>query len=241
MTGLNLSLRVVAAAALFIIAGDAWAHSMWLAPKGDVLEIQYGHENDLDPYKPERVGDVRAFAANGGERKVQLRGAGNIVAIDAPGAALVSATYDNKVWTKSASKGWVNLPRAEVPDGSQSGLSQKFTKAYLAPMRDFARPLGQPLELVPLTDPAGMKADEKLKIRVLLEGKPLVGVKVAANMFDYSDKAEKLVTDAEGVVTITIPPRQMAGVEVEYFAKAPDGSRIDGTWYTSSVTFRVAR
>ena len=153
---------------------------------------------------------------------------------------MVSAAYDNKAWTKSASKGWVNLPRAEVPDGSQSGLSQKFTKTYLKPVRDFSKPLGQPLELIPLSDPAALKTGDRLKIRVLLDGKPLAGAKVAANMFDYSDKAEKVTTDADGAVTVTVPARRMAGVEIEHFAKTPGDNRIDGIWYTSSITFRVS-
>ena len=240
MSSLKIRFLVLALFAIMVFAGEASAHSMWLAEKDGTLEIQYGHENDLDPYKPERVGSIRAFAADGGEVKALVRSSGSIVSVEPAGAAMVSAAYDNKAWTKSASKGWVNLPRADVPDGSQSGLSQKYAKSYLKPTRDFAKPLGQALEFIPLSDPASLNAGDRLKLRVLLDGKPLAGVKVAANMFDYSDKAEKVVTDADGAVTVTVPARRMAGVEIEYFAKTAGDSRIDGIWYTSSITFRVS-
>ena len=240
MSSLKTWFHMLIVAAAAALAGEASAHSMWLAEKDGALQIQYGHENDLDPYKPERVGGIRAFAADGRELKPQVRSSGSIVSVDAGEAAMVSAAYDNKAWTKSASKGWVNLPRADVPDGSQSGLSQKFTKTYLKPARDFGKPLGQALELIPLSDPASLKTGDRLKVRVLLDGKPLAGVKVATNMFDYSDKAEKAVTDAEGAVVVTVPGRQMAGVEIEHFAKTAGNSEIDGIWYTASITFRVS-
>ena len=240
MIRLKTRLSILVVSVALLLAGEASAHSMWLAEKNGVLEIQYGHEHDLDPYKPERVGDIRAFAADGAKVKPQVRSSGGIVSIEPAGAAMVSAAYDNKAWTKSASKGWVNLPRAEVLDGSQSGLSQKFTKTYLKPTRGFARPLGQPLELIPLSDPAALKTGDRLNIRVLLDGKPLAGVKVAGNMFDYSDKAEKVVTDADGIVTVTVPARRMAGIEIEHFAKVSGDSGIDGIWYTASITFRVS-
>lgn len=240
MINLKARFHSITFAAALVLAGEASAHSMWLADKDSALEIQYGHENDLDPYKPERVAGIRAYAADGTELKPQVVMGEKAVTIEAGGAAMVSAAYDNKAWTKSASKGWVNLSRAEVPDGSQSGLSQKFTKTYLKPSRDFGKPLGQALELIPLSDPASLKPGDELKLRVLLDGKPLAGVKVAANMFDYGDKAEKVIADVEGVVTVTVPARRMAGVEIEHFAKAVGDSEIDGIWYTSSITFRIS-
>lgn len=242
MSKTRLLLSALAVCAWFGSAGSAAAHSMWLTEKAGGLEVQYGHENALDPYKPDRVIDIRALSASGTPLPPMVQRSETAVTVGIKDVALVSATYDNKIWTKSAARGWVNQSRSEVPDGSQSGQSIKFTKVYLAPLRDFIKPAGQALEIVPQADPASLKAGDRLRVQILLNGKPLAGAKVATNMFDYTSSAEEATTDGNGIVTATVPVgRSMAGVEIEYFAKSPPGSMTDGTWYTASITFRIAR
>ncbi|EGF91643.1 nickel uptake substrate-specific transmembrane region family protein [Asticcacaulis biprosthecium C19] len=94
-------------------------------------------------------------------------------------------------------------------------------------------PTGQGLELVPLSHPSELVADEPAKFRVLLDGQPLAGLnltvvpgggKYRSNLKDFS-----VTSDANGDVTIAWPMAQTYWIGASYPARVqqPEGTPPD--------------
>ena len=70
---------------------------------------------------------------------------------------------------------------------------------------DPCKPLGLPLEIVPLTDPISRKVGDSLKVRVLFDGKPLADANLGwDDPGDGIDPAGTARTDAKGEALIPI-------------------------------------
>lgn len=69
----------------------------------------------------------------------------------------------------------------------------------------YSRPLGHPLEIVPLSNPAGWGAHDEVLVKVLLEGRPKAGFPV---WLDRPGKAregkEHATTDKDGIARLTL-------------------------------------
>ena len=78
-----------------------------------------------------------------------------------------------------------------------------------SPKTDHAKPLGHPLELVPVTHPVlGVGPGEPVRVRLLFRGKPLAGARVAfiprgEVLADGVDPEHEPVTDENGEATFT--------------------------------------
>jgi uncharacterized GH25 family protein len=78
-----------------------------------------------------------------------------------------------------------------------------------APTDTVLRPTSKGLEMVPITHPDDLVADEPGKFRFLVDGKPAVALKVTVvpggQRYRDGEKAQELVADADGVVTVAWP------------------------------------
>lgn len=222
-------------------APEAVAHSVWIEPdKAGKLMINNGDPGELDTYDPARVTKAWAFDAAGKPVAAAIERMEKTAAVKpGAGAALVAALFDNKYWAKGQDGKWNNGPKGTVANPTIAGPSYKMPKTYLAPMANFATPLGLDLEIVPQADPATLKAGDSLTVQVLLKGKPLADAGLVADIFlGHDTKAEKIKTDTDGRATVTVPARGFAGLEVSHFAKDA-GSNVEGTFYNASLVFRV--
>lgn len=231
-----------ALALLLLAAGPATAHSVWIEPNKDGrLMIENGDAGEpSDPYDPARITKAYAFDKDGKAIAVEVERFEKSAAVKpAAGAALVAAIFDNKYWAKGSDNKWSNGPKGTVANPIIAGPSLKMPKTYLAPTAGFAKPVGFDLEIVPQADPATLKAGDKLTLLVLLKGQPLADASLVSDIFVGHDvKADKVKTGKDGKVTVTVPKRPFAGVEVSHFAKDA-GSEVEGTFYNASMTFRV--
>jgi uncharacterized GH25 family protein len=78
--------------------------------------------------------------------------------------------------------------RAENPDAAFTNRYEKFSKA-LVDGRDAAfvtKPLGHTLELVPMSNPADLKAGDDLQVQVLYNGAP-IAAEVTATFDGFSE------------------------------------------------------
>lgn len=70
------------------------------------------------------------------------------------------------------------------------------------------RPVGLPVEIVPLTDPTTLRAGDRCRFRLLFEGKPIAGAKVGAIYASATTKPDEWPltarTDARGEVEFTL-------------------------------------
>lgn len=85
--------------------------------------------------------------------------------------------------------------------------SSKFAKAITGPGSPWETVVGHDIEIVPLTDPAGVKPGESLKVRVMFHGKPHSGGEVErgdGTTVVVEKDIPRFTTDADGVVTIPI-------------------------------------
>ncbi len=105
----------------------------------------------------------------------------------------------------------------------------------------FSTPLGHRLEIVPLTNPCGWKAGQKVKVKVLFDGYPWPDVNVAAGHEDRKadDYASQTRTDAKGIASIelTRPAHWFLNAHV---IRPTDGlGKVKWESFWASLTFRA--
>jgi nickel transport protein len=195
--------RLIAAFAALAVTGSAVAHTAWLEPaaggtKGEYRVMFGGHAGKLEPYTPEKVKAVEAWDARGAQlaTRREVTPEGVVVRVDgAP--ALVAMHFDNGFHTRPATGPSVPKPMNEVPGAVSGTHAVKYHKTideWAAPVR---RPLGQPFEVVPL-DEAAPRAGQPMRVQVLLEGKPVAGVRLGQGEEPPEGAA---VTDAQGIAS----------------------------------------
>jgi nickel transport protein len=156
------------------------AHDLWVERQGMVHTLQYGHERSGHEgakrleYRPEQVRQALCFDAEGQALHAEV-GLAYPVTLKGPCAVsffLTSSGY----WSKTP-YGTRNLPRTEAV--LDSWLAVESVKRLDAWGSALARPLTRGLELVPQGNPLRLKAGDKLRLVVTLDGKPVAGATVA--------------------------------------------------------------
>jgi uncharacterized GH25 family protein len=193
-----MPLLLLIAVGLVALPGAAHAHDLWLERSGDAFVLRYGHRGGetlaIDGAKVKAIRcaeggaarDLRSAAAFGPkEVRVVAR------------CAAISAFHDGGWWSLTPD-GERNLPRTRVPDAVKSWASRQFAKWVDARSPAAGAPVGDELEIVPVTDLARAKVGDKLAVRVLFQGKPAPGAIVAV---DHRPIGE---TDSEGVTRLRL-------------------------------------
>jgi len=180
----------------------AAAHTAWLEPNDDLVGgyvVRFGgHEGKTEPYDTDKLKAVAAYSADGDPLGVVREDGDGGTSMRVEGkAAVLTLTFDNGIWSRPEGARSVNKPMNEVP-GAISGVSAiKYHKTIAQWGETATRTWKQPFELVPV-DATPPVAGEPMRIRVLIDGEPVAGVKVAAD-----ESAEGTLSDANGIVTVT--------------------------------------
>lgn len=126
--------------------------------------------------------------------------------------------------------------------------------------RTFSRVAGHPVELVPLTDPAALRAGDTLAVRLLYAGRPLpaghlragaapdsVGATASARSGDETAAARNahaedpaFATDAEGVARIPVMKPGLWNVRTIHIVPADMGPGADWDVHWATLVFGVA-
>lgn len=131
--------------------------------------------------------------------------------------------------------------------------SMKFAKAFFRAGDDpkegsaasFSSPIGQTLEIVPLTDPTRLAAGDKLRVKVLLKGLPLKDVVISCipqgtKLAEDFDPAHEARTDAEGYADLPLPEANHYLVVVHHKAPEEIGEKYsEGSEYAATLTLLV--
>ena len=218
----KFSVSICLLAVLALLASSALAHDMWGTADNPVAgqplkaQIGYGHHyQTLEAIDDQEYPFFKVSAIGpGGPLKLTPGTPNYNFTSDSPvdkGTFLVIANVDPIFWSKTPS-GWSMKPKDESPGATSCGLYIEGAKGVVAIDGDASaavvtKPVGLPIEIVPLDHPANVKPGGKLTLQVLLDGKPLAGAEVKGRYaafaslvsdtaFAYSD-----TTDQEGKVT----------------------------------------
>lgn len=127
----------------------------------------------------------------------------------------------------------------------------KSAKAFFATgetstIDSFSKPLGHPLEIVPLDDPTKLKAGEKFAVKVLFKGEPLNDAVVSfiprgAELEGEFDPAHEARTQTGGAATQTLAEANVYLIVVHQKAPAETGDTYSaGTEYGATLTVQVS-
>lgn len=161
----------------------AHAHDLWLDKEGKHWTLFQGHRHSAHAgsetmsYGSNFVTAAKCLDERGKTpRPLAVLGSSPWKATGDCAALLleVSSGY----WSKTP---WEtqNVAKPQAPGALKSWLSKDSLKLLCRSSPAFSQPLGEGLEIVPTTDPFLLKPGDKLVVRVLRAGKPLVGVPVA--------------------------------------------------------------
>lgn len=223
------------AAALAAAGTAALAHDVWVQPRGDGYVVLYGHGDKHDAYDHLKLKTLTALDAQGQALPVRRQ---PVAGKDAPATVLVEGqpvltlmVFDDGFWTKTED-GWKNLAKDAVKNPLQSAYEMTLAKTVLAWGPQALRVHGLPLEIVPLNAQAPAKG-ETLQVRVLWEGKPLAGAKIA---LPGPDKPAPAETDAQGRASIPVVGGQQI-VSVGHKIVPKDEPRTDAIAYGANLVF----
>lgn len=239
---MNLSLvrSLLAAASLLSLPGSALAHGAWIAERWGELGIIYGHGAGDDAYDPAKVTEVSAHDAAAAPVKVDVERQETHAFLSVDKSAVVIAmVFDNGFWSEGADGKWVNKPKNEVPGARSGGHYVKNNITLLhsdGPLPAFPP---QKLQIVPLSNPTGLKAGDPLKVRVQFDGAPLAGVELTIDYINASGlKSAK--TDANGEVEIALRNDGLNVLAVDHSVPLSNDPAADKIGYTATLSFVAA-
>lgn len=185
---------------LLSIACQSIAHDAWVEPgKGPVYRILYGHKK-AEPYSPSKVTSLKVLDADQKGLIYQRINTSDGLSIKPSGGkpAVFVLDYDNGYWVKLQGKS-VNVRHSVQPEGTDPVHPLKYSKTIINWQPWLIKPLGQRIEFVPVSAKVLPHAGTKLRLRLLLDGKPLSG-----QMVENNSNEQGPMTDANGEVEVTI-------------------------------------
>lgn len=152
---------------------------------------------------------------------------------------------------KNASKATVKALGVSI---AKTTFSEGWCKIYINPVsqdQTFAQPLGLPLEIVPVTNPADIAVGKPAAFKVLLRGQPLRNADIYATYKNYNSKDEEawaikdIKTDSNGQVAINMPSVPAAKdiwvVKAAYTADVSGNAYFEAESYNSWAVFTVRK
>lgn len=232
-----MSRRAVPAAvflACLLAPALAGAHDLWLEREGAGLVLRYGHRGgELLAIEAAKVKAVRCLA-RGATR--DLLGAATFAAKEvklAGTCAAASASYDGGYYSLTPD-GEVNKAKNQVPDAVKSWASRQYAKWVDPAAAGSATPLGDELELVPVTDLAKAHEGDKVTVRLLHQGTPAANAIVA---IDHKPLAE---TDSAGEARLRLRTSGVETISATLRRKVAT-PEADALVLEASLSFEVAR
>lgn len=132
---------------------------------------------------------------------------------------------------------------AKVLDHFQSVTLADTYVTLKAPTKASLKPYNQGLEIVPVTHPNDIYANESFSAQVLLDGKPLSDTEVSLFIgYDMSEQEKALVTaktDKNGKVEFTATNAGVYLLYVRKSAPAPKGAEAPNYGYVYTLSFAV--
>ena len=150
-----------------------------------------------------------------------------MIVVSLEGGHLVTTPDGKKTFTKrEAAKAGLQV--------IDSIYSSQFAKGLFAYSNSITKPSGARFEIVPLMNPYKLKPNDRLPVRIYLDGKPLEGATVQAENYAEAGK-----TDKEGHFNVKVSEKGMQIILAKYRIPTKDNPDADYLSYTTVLTFEV--
>lgn len=234
------------AALAALIAVPVSAHRQWMMPSSTVLSgddvwvtVDAAVSNDLFyfEHQPLRLDAMKAWAPDGTEVEIANKSTGRYrstfdVHLTQKGTYRIGSATDMLMGTYDLGGKTERLPRGttaanlaeRVPAGAtnvKTAEANNRNEIFVTvgePTTTLFKPVGKGIELLPVTHPNDLIADEAATFQFLLDGKPAAGlpVTVIPGGIRYRDQLDQmdLKTGADGRVEISWPEPGMYWVNV---------------------------
>ena len=181
-----------------LLSSSSMAHNVWLEPTTENSYVmEFGHEETMG-YAKEKLIDVRAIDNQGQVIDVKKQYNDDVqkffFTLD-PSTSLVFLQFNNGTWSTLPNGRTVEKTRQEAPDATTTTNYMKYGKALLRWDEQATKQHDVKYELIPQGSP---RAGESLAILVLVDGKPMEGIKVGAAEDDV------MPTNSQGLVMYAV-------------------------------------
>ncbi|WVT74166.1 DUF4198 domain-containing protein [Sinorhizobium chiapasense] len=124
----------------------------------------------------------------------------------------------------------------EVPGAKQASHSVKYSIGLVHAHGELPDFPAQPLQIVPLDNPIGLKPGERFRVRLLLDGRPLEGKEI---ILDYAGLPELVAekTDANGEAEVTLRNAGVNILAVSHAIPLEGNAAADKKGLTATLTF----
>lgn len=181
-------------------AGGAAAQTATLEPDGAPTRFAVTLRADggsLAAYEERAILEVAAVGVLGVPLEVTRSGGpdGRVRASVAEAPAIATLSFDGGRWAAGPDG---RLAALAPPDAAAATHVLKYAKTVVRWSAGAVKPVGYPLEIMPVAVQPP-RAGSALPVRVLYQGRPLVGARVVT-----ADPAAALVTDEQGVAMVRV-------------------------------------
>jgi nickel transport protein len=240
---------------MFVWPMKAQAHIFWLLAdqavpevgKAVQVEIGFGHKFPKDEeIKAERLQFIKVFGPDGKEINLKKVSTTQYEFVPpAVGSYVVSAQMVPGFVTRTP-QGMKMQSKKGIPDANLCFRFDFATKTLVNSgnnPKGFDQSVKSSLEVIPLQNPASLKAGEELPVRVFFQGKPLADAGIKATNDSWNDPKEpfalKAKTDAKGEYRLKLDKPGRWLVIASHKTPYHDQSECDDNMYQGSLTFEV--
>lgn len=248
------------------IAHDMWiatpSFSIMVGQPSPVA-LRVGHADEQNSWNAtwDRIHSFRSYGPDGVEDQqatlivpakdfgpnanITLKGAGtHVIALESYQAiSTLKATQFNE-YLKTEGLDLAAKTRATAGTSKIPGVEVYSRRAKIlvqvgdSPSANVLKPIGQTLEIVPMTNPYARGTDTALPVRVMFQGRPLAGAQVRVLPLGIKNgPVQKLRSDEQGLANFTVPNRGAWLVMVVHARPTTDNPSAAFDTVFASLTF----
>lgn len=245
------------------IPSQAEAHRRWVLPSATVLagdavtvSVDAAASNGLFTFdhRAMNLDDLVVQGPNGQNVQPKIIGSGEHrsvfeVPLSEQGTYRIAIASNGMagVYTLNGERKRFRGGADQVPAGATDvRISQNNSRVETfvtlgAPTDDTLQPMGQGLEMVPVTHPNDLVAGEPAQVRFLLNGQPAAGLEIefveGGTRYRNDSGIQNLTTDGEGMLTLAVEEPGMYYIEAAQNTGGQDGEPGSAASYTAVLEF----
>jgi nickel transport protein len=219
---------------LLFLAANAYPHDLWVENRERQYLLMYGHIERPENYNPGWVRDVRGYDGRMKGLKLDVvKGKETISFSSKKPVALVSLVFDSGYWIKTTD-GWMNRSKRGVTDYIEAGRYTEPVKTIFRWSKEFTRPVGTMIEIVPLRNPISLRPGERFPIKVLFEGAPVAGAVITSH-----GELTGLRTAKDGIAEVRIEERGLQVFAARHKVPLKGDPDADFQLFQAYISFEV--